>query len=67
MGFRLGLLIGGPWLKRVTPKGSSLMPDFEKLLTLDFDSLIAAHGGLLRGGAKEQLKKVVNETFLKNN
>lgn len=61
MGFKLGLLIGKPWLKRVTPKGGSLKGDFDKLLQLDFDSLVSAHGTLLRGGAKQQLAALVNE------
>lgn len=63
MGFRLGLLIGGPWLKRVTPKGQSLEQDFAKLLTLDFDSLVAAHGTPLKSGAKQQLTAIVKQTF----
>lgn len=63
MGFRLTLLIGGPWLKRVTPKGSSLIHDFEKLQTLDFENIIAAHGGLLRGNAKAMLKEAMVKAF----
>jgi len=63
MGFRLMLLIGGPWLKRVTPKGASLLPDFERLLTLDFDHLVAAHGGLLRQQAKPLLMEAMARTF----
>ena len=63
LGFRIGLLVGPPWRKRVTPKGGSLRGDFEKLLELDFDHLIAAHGGLLRGGAKAEVRRVVEETF----
>lgn len=63
MGFKLTLLIGGPWLKRVTPKGESLRPDFERLLTLDFDSLVAAHGSLLRSEAKQHLQAAMRKTF----
>ncbi len=63
MGFRRTLLIGGPWLKRVTPKGASLLPDFERLLALDFDHLVAAHGGLLREQAKPLLMDVLARTF----
>ncbi|MDE2420605.1 MAG: hypothetical protein KGO49_05430 [Gammaproteobacteria bacterium] len=63
MGFRLGLLIGGPWLKRVTPKGKSLQQDFAKLLTLDFDSLVSAHGAPLKSGAKQELTAVIKKTF----
>lgn len=63
MGFGLGLFIGGPWLKKVTPEGQSLKHDFTKLLALDFDSLVAAHGTPLKSGAKQQLAAVVKETF----
>lgn len=66
MGFRLRLFIGGPWLKRVTPQGQSLQTDFEKLLELDFDALIAAHGTLLKSHAKSQLNSVVQQNFLPN-
>ncbi|WP_228133148.1 hypothetical protein [Alkanindiges illinoisensis] len=66
MGFRLGLFIGGPWLKRVTPKGKSLQTDFENLLQLDFDALIAAHGTLLKSNAKTQLIDVVRRKFPTN-
>lgn len=63
MGFKLTLLIGGPWLKRVTPKGESLRSDFERLLTLDFDSLVAAHGSLLRSEAKQHLQAAMRKAF----
>lgn len=66
MGFRLGLFIGGPWLKRVTPQGQSLNADFESLLQLEFDALIAAHGAFLSTDAKRQLKAVVQQTFSSN-
>lgn len=63
MGFKLGLIIGKPWLKRVTPKGGSMLGDFEKLMELDFKHIIAAHGTPLRETAKQQLKHVMSETF----
>ena len=63
LGFKLGLLIGKPWLKRVTPKGGSLKGDFDKLLQLDFDHLVSAHGTVLRGGARLQLAVLVNKIF----
>ncbi len=55
MGFRLGLQIGKPWLKRVSAGGRNLRGDFDQLLALDFEHLVAAHGTLLRGGAKQAL------------
>ena len=63
LGFKLGVNIGPPWLKRVTPKGQSLKSDFDRLLSLDFENLIAAHGALLKLNAKEKLKKEVNLVF----
>lgn len=52
MGFKIGMNIGGPWLKRVTPKKQSMENDFRDLLKLDFDALIAAHGKLITTGAR---------------
>ena len=63
MGFSTTLLIGKPWLKRVTPKGESMLGDFEKIFELDFDNLLAAHGSPLLGGAKEKLRHVVTSVF----
>ena len=63
MGFKLKLLIGKPWLKRVTPAGSSMRGDFEALLKLEFDSLVAAHGTPLLNNAHAKLSAVVSETF----
>lgn len=63
MGFRMGLFIGKPWLKRVSPRGASLEDDFNNLLKLDFDHLIAAHGKPLFNHAKEDLRHIVTSTF----
>lgn len=63
MGFRLGLFIGGPWLKKVSTQKNSLKVDFEQLLKLDFIHLIAAHGNVLKNTAKTELNKVVSSTF----
>lgn len=63
MGFRTGLFIGKPWLKRVSPRNESLQEDFENLLKLDFDHLIAAHGKPLLYNAKEKVEALVNKVF----
>lgn len=63
MGFKLGLQIGRPWLKRVTQNTDGMRADFAKLLTLDFDSLIAAHGSLLPQNAKALLAEEVAQVF----
>lgn len=63
MGFRLGLVIGRPWLKKVSiPKGS-LKRNFYQLLNLDFKSLVAAHGNILKGDARSRLTDIVSKTF----
>lgn len=63
LGFKKGINIGGPWLKRVTPKVASMKADFDKLLSLDFDSIVAAHGLQLESGAKQALIAEVNRVF----
>ena len=63
MGIRLGLFIGGPWLKRVSLKKGSLKHDFEQLLDLDFQHLVAAHGNVLNDDAKFRLAQVVAQNF----
>jgi hypothetical protein len=59
MGFKLTLLIGGPWLKLVTPEGGSLVSDFERLLRLDFEHVVGAHGQLLHDAAKPMLEAAI--------
>ncbi|HTJ80930.1 MAG TPA: hypothetical protein VL400_04380, partial [Polyangiaceae bacterium] len=55
--------IGGPWRKGMTPPGGSLKADFERLAKLDFDKLIAAHGGPLLSGARRALEATIAATF----
>ncbi len=59
MGFFTPCVIGPIWLKELTPKGGSLKADFERVLALDFDNLISAHGTPKVGGAREALRKNV--------
>ena len=63
LGFKLGINIGPPWIKLVTPKGGSMKSDFDKLMNLNFDAVIAAHGLLLRSGAKGLLREEVSRVF----
>ena len=63
LGFKKGMNIGSFWLKRVTPKGGSLIDDFDHLLNLDFDALVAAHGMPLKSGAREAVRSEVVNTF----
>ncbi len=63
MGFVKPMNIGPPWLKENTPEGGSLRPDFERLLQLDFDRAVGAHGTACHGGAKEALRATVARVF----
>lgn len=62
-GFRLGTNIGPLWRRMMTHKGSSLAPDFQRLLELEFEHLIGAHGALCRGDAHRRLSQAVAATF----
>jgi len=59
MGFFTPCVIGPIWLKAVTPPGGSMRADFERVLALDFDNLISAHGTPKLGGAKDALARNV--------
>ncbi|WP_439135666.1 hypothetical protein [Pseudomaricurvus sp.] len=63
LGFKTGINIGPPWLKRVTPENGSMKSDFEKLLQLDFDALIGAHGLLLENGSQQTLDEEIQSAF----
>ncbi len=53
IGFPKTTLVGPIWLKAMTPPGGSLKREFERLLELEFDRLLGAHGSLLAGGARD--------------
>ena len=59
MGFFTPCVIGPIWLKTVTPPGGSMRGDFERVLALDFENLISAHGTPKIGGAREALARNV--------
>lgn len=63
VGIKLGTQIGPIWKKAMTPEGGSLRADFERLLELDFDHLIGAHGALCRGGARARVRQAVARAF----
>ena len=60
LGFGRRMLVGPIWLKGLTKKGRSVKPDFERLLELDFDALISAHGTPLMQGAKDAVRAAVD-------
>lgn len=57
MGFFTPCVIGPIWLKAVTPPGGTMRADFERVLALDFDNLLSAHGTPKLGGAKDALAR----------
>ncbi len=62
-GFSLRMLIGTFWLKAMTPTGQSLRADFERLLKLEFQHLLGAHGRACRDQAHEQVAAEVSRVF----
>jgi hypothetical protein len=63
LGFRRTTFIGPPWRKVMTPKGGSLRADFDRLLELDFDHHIGAHGNPCRGGAHQLVEAAVERAL----
>ena len=63
IGFPKTTVVGPIWLKRMTPAGDSLHAEFERLLELDFDALLAAHGTYLDHDAKAAVGRAVARAF----
>ena len=63
IGFPKTTLLGPIWLKIQTPDGASLKGEFERLLTLEFDKLLSAHGTFLRGGAHAAVAAALDRAF----
>ncbi|MFQ5418609.1 MAG: hypothetical protein ACE5FL_16395, partial [Myxococcota bacterium] len=63
IGFPKTTVVGPIWLKLMTPEGASLKGEFERLLTVDFDALLSAHGSFLRSGAKASVTRAVRKAF----
>ncbi len=63
IGFPKRMIIGPFWLKYMTPEQTSLRGEFEKLLSLEFDALLSAHGSFMPSGAKNALRIAIEKTF----
>ena len=63
IGFPKTTVVGPIWLKRMSPPGASLQSEFERLLELDFDALLSAHGTFLNHDAKAAVQKAVASAF----
>ena len=64
IGFPMTTIIGPVWIKIMTPEGRSLKPEFERLLALDFDALISAHGSFLKSGAKPAVQSALDKVYM---
>jgi len=63
IGFPKTTLVGPIWTKMMTPEGGSLESEFRRLLELDFDQLLSAHGSLLETGAHQACERAVDKMF----
>ena len=63
IGFPKTTLVGPLWIKAMTPEGGNLEGEFRRLLGLDFDQLLSAHGSFLETGAHAACERAVDKTF----
>ena len=63
IGFPKTTIVGPVWIKLMTPEGQSLRSEFNRLMELEFDALISAHGSFLSSGAKPAVKKAVEKAY----
>ena len=63
IGFPRKMVVGPIWLKMMTPEGGSLESEFRRLLELDFNHFLSAHGSLLRDSAHDAVADAVDRAF----
>ncbi|MEQ8860827.1 MAG: hypothetical protein RIC56_19455 [Pseudomonadales bacterium] len=63
IGFPDETLIGPMWLKLLAADRDKVRREFERLLELDFDQLLSAHGTFLSAGAHEAVARAVARRF----
>ena len=63
IGFPKTTIVGPMWVKAMTPGGGSLESEFRRLLELDFDQLLSAHGSWLAKGAHAACERAVDRMF----
>lgn len=66
IGFPRETIVGPIWLRLQTVEDCSLEPEFRRLLALQFDSLLSAHGTLLKTGAHAAVERAINRAFENN-
>jgi hypothetical protein len=63
IGFPRTTIVGPFWMKLMTPEGGSLKAEFGRILELEFDSLLSAHGTFLKTGAHEAVRQAVAKAY----
>lgn len=63
IGFPKKTIVGPIWLKVMTPEGKSLESEFHRILELDFDRLLSAHGTLIERDAHSLVAQAINTAF----
>jgi len=63
IGFTQETLIPKMWLKFAVKNQEGIQTEFKRLLTLDFDQLISAHGTFVEQGAHGEVKRAFNNKF----
>ena len=63
IGFPRRTLIGPIWVKLLVEDKAGIQDEFKRLLSLDFDQLLSAHGTFLPGNAHAEVEEAVREMF----
>ena len=63
LGFPRKTIIGPVWIKLLAESKEAIQPEFERLLELPFDRMIAAHGTYLASGAHEEVSAAFRKMF----
>ena len=63
IGFPKTTILGPIWVKLMTPEGGSLESEFRRLLELDFDRLVSAHGSVLAENAQDACRVAIDRKF----
>lgn len=63
IGFPKKTLIGPVWVKLLVTDKAGIQSEFERLLTMEFDQLIAAHGTFVQKNAHSEVQQAVKTMF----
>jgi len=63
LGFPNKTLVGPIWVKLLAEDRAAVQAEFARLLRLEFDQLLSAHGVFMPGGAHEAVERAIAERF----